>query len=263
MTHEYGTNEPSSLDPRLLERLLAGRNRSMAVHYSRVTSSTQHAARALGASATAPFVVVADEQSAGRGRLDRSWVTPPATAVLMTLALPHPAAHETLRLLPLLAGTAVAEALERMAAPVRLKWPNDIVTVVDGRLRKLGGLIAELVDGQVLIGIGVNVAIDDDDLPTADAIALRQLGIECVREQLIADIVDGIVGRVAVPFALDDYRQRCATIGSAVRVTRVDGSTSTGTAVGVDDDGALLVDDGGSTMRITAGDVQHVRPVAP
>ncbi len=260
MTHEYGPNEPSSLDHRAIARRLVGSQRAIEVYYSRVTTSTQADARALLEHRRPPYVVVTDAQTAGRGRLDRTWITPLGSAVLMTIAIERPASEGALRTLPLLAGVVAADVLEKVGASVALKWPNDVISIVDGQTRKLGGIITELVADAVLVGIGVNVALEDADLPTPEAISLRQLGVRADRAEVVADITQQLVERAMGGLAIADYRARCATVGTEVHVTRVDGATIDGIAIGIDDDGALRVRAHDGEARITAGDVQHVRP---
>lgn len=260
MTHEYGPNEPSSLDHLAITRRLAQTERAIDVYYSRVTTTTQADARTLLARRRPPFVVVTDEQTSGRGRLDRVWTAPPGSAILMTLVLERPHVDEALRTLPLLAGVVVAEVLERAGAVIALKWPNDVVSVVDGVTRKLGGIITELSTDAVLVGIGLNVAMDDEQLPTPEAISLRHLGVDGDRGALVAEIASALFASASAGLSMDDYRSRCATIGTEVRVARVDGSLLEGLAIGIDDDGTLLVQTEAGSARITAGDVQHVRP---
>ena len=249
-----------SLDHRAIARRLARAERAITVHYSRVTTSTQEDARTLLETHRPPFVVVTDAQTAGRGRLDRSWTTPLGAAVLMTLALERPLSSETLGAVPLIAGVAVTDVLERAGAAVRLKWPNDVIAIVDGRVRKLGGIIAELTADAVLVGIGINADVAVPDLPTDDAISLRQLGVGVDRAELVAGITEGVLGRVSSGLSIDDYRIRCATIGTRVRVARIDGTAVEGVAMSVDVDGTLLVSTDDDVIRITAGDVQHLRP---
>lgn len=176
------------------------------------------------------------------------------SSVLLTVALPLPSDAGRL---PLSAGVTVASAVRPACPGIGLKWPNDLVVVVRGELRKLGGMIVERVDDVALIGIGLNVALADGELPTPQAVSIAQLGAGVEREALLARILSGFDGWR--PPDIADYRKSCVTLGARVRVDLTDGGVVLGTAVGIHDNGALIVDLGGSHMEIVAGDVQHVR----
>ena len=251
MTDEYATDRRVALD---LNRITV----RCGMSYLRVTASTQTQAKLmLDTGQKAPVVVVTEEQTEGRGRLDRSWSAPRHSSVLMSVGLPPSGHHSTFTLK---VGVVVAEALQRQGVRVQLKWPNDVVVMQDDRVRKLGGILAEVHRDHVVVGIGLNIDMDDDELPTPDAISCRQLGTPPKREEIIGDIVDGLL---ALPSGITmlQYRERCSTIGVEVAVSRIVGPPVRGRAIAVDDDGVLLVmDEVGVEHRITVGDVQHVRP---
>lgn len=195
-------------------------------------NSTQEVARDLPLGS----IVVADHQSAGRGRLDRRWEAPPNTALLASFVVaPH-------RLLSLAAGIAAAEAC---GPDVRLKWPNDLLL----RGRKLGGILVEVAGARAIVGIGIN-------LSAAPPGAAR---LNRPRDE----VLDGLRSRLgrwtAAPpkEILDRWRQLSTTIGRQVRV-ELPGRTIDGTAEDIDDDGSLVVDG----EPVSAGDVIHVRPRA-
>ena len=213
-------------------------------------------------------VVVADEQTAGRGRLGRSWVSAPGTglwcSVLVRMA---PAAGSGL--LPLLAGVAVVEAVRRHGVEASLKWPNDVV--VDGPAldggpgpRKLAGILSESDgDDAVVIGIGVNVSQDEQGLPVPAATSLALEGAPVARGDLLVDILTVLhsavsdLRREGGALAMDAYRERCLTIGRDVSVVLPTGETLVGRAVGVGDDGQLHVRTAEKTVSVAAGDVIH------
>ena len=219
-------------------------------------------------------VLVAEEQTAGRGRLGRTWTSVPGASLTFSVLL-RPATVPASRRgwLPLLAGVAVASAV-RSATGVgaMLKWPNDVL-VGD---RKLAGILAEQSpDGSaVVMGIGVNVATPADALPVSPtglpATSLLAEGASVSREALLRAII-GELRRWYTAFRadpdpvrtglLDAYRPLCATLGRQVRVELPVGRFMTGVARDIDPDGRLLVSDnpGDQPMAISAGDVVHVR----
>jgi BirA family biotin operon repressor/biotin-[acetyl-CoA-carboxylase] ligase len=136
-------------------------------------------------------LVVADHQTAGRGRLGRSWEAPPGKALLFSVLL-KPPAERRLPELSLVAGVAVADTLERLLGlAVQIKWPNDVML----RRRKVAGCLAEARDGSVVLGIGVNVDQTADELPE-NAGSIRTLtGRTADREELLATILDDLSHR--------------------------------------------------------------------
>ena len=217
------------------------------------------------------LVVVADHQTAGRGRLDRSWVTPPGAALTFSVLLRPTVADERWPWLPLLAGVAVVEALEDVGGPVcRLKWPNDVMH--DGR--KLAGLLVERVETPAgpaaVLGVGLNVSTTLEELPVPGAGSLATAGWPGMDRGAILVRVLEVLGRRLRRWARDagdaerglreDYVTRCETVGQQVRVHLPSGGELVGTATGVAVDGGLRVTDGSRTLTVSAGDVVHVRP---
>ena len=146
-----------SLAPEHVEPLLTGRFGRPYV-YEASCESTQEL---LGADLPEGALAVCDEQTHGRGRLGRSWTAPPGTAILCSLLL-RPPENRIVSELSLVAGTAVAEAIEEaVGLAVQVKWPNDVML----NRRKVAGILAEAADGRVVVGIGVNVNQERDDLP--------------------------------------------------------------------------------------------------
>lgn len=191
-------------------------------------TSTQDIARELPIGS----IVVADHQSAGRGRLDRRWDAPDGTALLASFVLePNP-------LLSLAAGVAAAEAC---GPQVRLKWPNDLL--VDGR--KLGGILVEVVEGKAVCGIGINLSW----APPQGAM----LGAN--RDELLERLADRLAAwRVASPEAvLTRWRELSATLGRRVRI-EVSGEMHDGVAQDIGSRGELIVDG----AAYVAGSVTHL-----
>ncbi|MCX6434279.1 MAG: biotin--[acetyl-CoA-carboxylase] ligase [Actinobacteria bacterium] len=258
------------VDAAQVERRLADREIAWpAPHVLVSTGSTNADALALAREgAPEGTVVVADEQTAGRGRLGREWVSAPGSGLWCSVLVRMPTTAGR-GLLPLLAGVAVAEAVRRHGVQASLKWPNDVVVdgpALDGSAgpRKLAGILAES-DGDevVVIGIGVNVNQRAEQLPVPVATSLVLEGAVVSRNELLVDILTGLhaglVGlrRDGAGFALDAYRSLCLTIGRDVVVSLPSGEIVSGRAVGVGDDGQLHVRTAEKTMSVAAGDVIH------
>lgn len=212
-------------------------------------------------------IVVADHQTAGRGRLDRSWETPAGSALTFSLVVDPGLADADWPLLPLAVALAVADGVRRAAeVPVELKWPNDLLLrSPDGAEGKVAGILLERVtsaDGKPLaiIGIGLNVGLAAEDLPVPTATSLRIAGSSVDRTEVFAEVVPALATildalRSAPEAVLERYRSECATIGREVTVSLPDGEVLTGRATGLDRNGRLLV----AERAIGAGDVVHVR----
>jgi BirA family biotin operon repressor/biotin-[acetyl-CoA-carboxylase] ligase len=211
----------------------------------RSVGSTNDRARAL-AERGAPHgtLVTADEQTSGRGRQGRGWVTPPGVAIAASLVL-----REWDHLLSLRAGLAVADVA---GAQARVKWPNDVW--LDGR--KVAGILAETRNGSgwVVLGIGLNVALDPATLPPEVAAVAGTLGRpRAAIEPTLRELLRALERRLAQDPAgvISDLRERDALHGR--RVAHADGE---GVAAGIDESGALLVSSGDRTLAITTGEVR-------
>ena len=227
-----------------------------------------------GGGAADGIVLVADHQTAGRGRLDRSWHAPAGGSLLLSVLFrPDPDAAQ---LLTMAVGVAAAEACRMVADAVSLlKWPNDLIVVgADGEVRKLGGILAEstVADGAidvVVVGLGLNVnwpAADSGELPddlASTAAALNHLCGHLVdREELLIALLQRLDHWCREPAVhlLSRYRTLCATIGARVSVD-LGTEQVVGFAADITDSGSLLVDvAGGPRREIVVGDVVHLRP---
>ena len=242
------------------------------VVYLPSVESTNDAARDLGETgAPQATLVVADDQTAGRGRLGRSWYMPPLSALAMSLLVRPDLAASRANRLTMLAGLAAAEGVEQATwLPVKLKWPNDIVTMNDEcgmmKVLKMGGILCEsaFVGDRIdyaVVGIGLNVNVDFADQPgladTATSVVL-QVGHAVDRLPVLAAVIE----RFAVRFGelnSDSLRaawaQRLVTLGRRAEA-RVGDAVWIGLAEAVDGDGALLLrTDDGALHRLLAADV--------
>lgn len=219
-------------------------------------------------------VLVAEEQTAGRGRMGRSWVSVPGAALTFSVLLRPSSVPPSQRgWLPLLTGVAVASAV-RSAAGVQatLKWPNDVLAGD----RKLAGILAEQSpDGSaVVVGVGLNVATPQDALPVSPtglpATSLLVEGADVDREPVLIEILRQLERRY-LAFRSDpdpvrtglhaEYRSLCGTLGRSVRVELPADRVLTGVAEDIDPVGRLLVRADGATSvtPVSAGDVIHLR----
>lgn len=202
-------------------------------------------------------LVVADHQTAGRGRLGRTWEAPPGKAILCSLLLKPPPDRDVPQL-SLVAGVAVADALEDATGlAVQLKWPNDVML----RRRKVAGCLAEARDGVVVLGIGVNVNQVRDELPEG-AGSLRTLtGREWDREELLASLLEHLGVRYAdwLEGGLDRVYDGLAP-RDFLRGRRVQVNGTSGVAAKIDRTGRLEVSVGhGDVVAVESGEVVYER----
>lgn len=207
------------------------------------------------------LVIVADHQTGGRGRLDRTWDSPPGSGVAMSVLLrPTELSSALWPWIPLMMGVATADSVRSWGLEPSLKWPNDVE--LDGG--KVAGILVERVDTAdgpaAIVGVGLNVAMAADQLPVPTATSLSLQGVDVDRD-VVRDAVLAALGEryrllQADPAAIRvAYLAACGTVGSAVRVHLPDGSTLEGDATDVDEHGRLVV----AGQPVTAGDVVHVR----
>jgi BirA family transcriptional regulator, biotin operon repressor / biotin---[acetyl-CoA-carboxylase] ligase len=215
-------------------------------------------------------VLVAEHQRAGRGRLDRAWVSPRGTGLTFSVLIRPPTLMTTWGWLPLLAGVALVEAVAASTnVPAALKWPNDLLAGEPAG--KAAGILVQSSGDAVVIGIGLNVTTAAEELPIGNATSLQLAGAANLdRTQLLIGILDRLAARYdqwcdvagdaeACGLAAA-YQDVCATIGQLVAVTATDGTVQRGVAVGIDPIGRLRLDVDGRDVTIGAGDVHHVRP---
>ena len=213
-------------------------------------------------------VLVTRDQTAGRGRLDRTWVAPDGSALAISVLLRTlPVDASSRGWIPLAAGAAMAEAVAAQLPDrdVAVKWPNDVL--VDGR--KICGILAEVTTDAVVVGAGVNTAMTVEQLPVPTATSFAALGVDVDEDRLLAAYIERldallsalVAGGGAVASGVHAaVTARCTTPGKAVRVSLPAGRGLEGEATGLDGEGRLLVIADGVEHAISAGDVVHVRP---
>ncbi|WP_280232499.1 biotin--[acetyl-CoA-carboxylase] ligase [Nocardia cyriacigeorgica] len=212
------------------------------------------------------IALLAEAQEQGRGRHARVWVSPPRAQIsLSVLVRLHGIDPNALGWLTLLTGVAVVDALRSTASvPAALKWPNDVL--IEGR--KVAGILAEVAESganpAVVVGVGLNVSLTEDELPVPHATSLTLSGAAITdRTALVRSMLTEFARRLtawrdagwAVDELAADYRTRCATLGARVRADLPGGQALTGIATDIDAAGRLLIGD----QAVSAGDVTHLR----
>lgn len=217
------------------------------------------------------LVLVTEHQTAGRGRLDRVWETPPRSSLTFSVLLRPDVPASSWSWLPLLAGYAVQAALADRLPDIALKWPNDVL-VDGGELgagRKIAGILVERIETDsgpmAVIGIGINVDQTLDELPIALATSVAlETGEPVERTGLLSQVLGSLHGLQGL---LDDtealrraYADVCVTLGRTVDVHLPGGGVRRGEALDIDATGALVVGTDDGALTVAAGDVVHVRP---
>ena len=207
-------------------------------------------------------VVLADEQTGGRGRLDRAWASPSGGIWCSLLVSPDlPPAHAPIATLA--AAVAVVEAVETVGVEAGIKWPNDVL--VGGEQRKLAGILTEMAGEHdridwLIVGIGLNANVDREALP-AGATGLRALVGDVDRRTLTQALLDGLDDRLGAPDSvLEAWTDHSLTLGRRVRV-ETQSETIVGEAVDVSFPGTLVIETERGRRTVTAGDCEHLRPV--
>ncbi|MGR7023827.1 biotin--[acetyl-CoA-carboxylase] ligase [Geodermatophilus sp. URMC 62] len=225
------------------------------------------AERAADEDGTEGLVLVAEHQAAGRGRLTRTWTSPPRAGLTVSVLLRPDVPAARRGWLPLLAGIALGEAVgEVTGVRTSLKWPNDLLAA-DGA--KLAGILAEVSGTAVVVGTGLNVSTRAGELPPTGTSLAQVTGAEVDRTPVLLAYLRALerrylawtaaLGDPVVTGLAGDYLAWCSTVGAEVAVSLPDGSTLSGTATSVDWDGRLVVRTGAGTVELASGDVQHVR----
>lgn len=216
-----------------------------------------------------PLLIVAFEQSGGRGRQGRSWTSPAGRGVYATrvLSMRNP---ELLQALPMLAGVGLCRALSpRLPVPCRLKWPNDMVVDTAGGRKKIGGILIEALvhpgeGAAAIIGFGVNHSHEDENLPET-ATSLRRLGgpgAEISLEELTWELVAGLERELThledLAHAVESYRELSVHQAGDAISCRTGEQVVEGTFLGFDERGRLRLErdgQGGEEIRVASGEV--------
>ncbi|MFE9457136.1 biotin--[acetyl-CoA-carboxylase] ligase [Streptomyces californicus] len=249
---------------------------SLEVVESTGSTNTDLAERARTGAAGEGTVLIAEEQTAGRGRLERSWTAPPRSGLFLSVYLePGDIPVERWGWVPLLAGVAAATGLAKSAGvDMSLKWPNDLLVSVDGGERKTGGILGEFAGDGIVVGMGVNVSLRADELPAPTAGSLALAGaVSTDRETLLRAVLRSLEhwygawkdagGDAAASGLQAAYAAGCATLDRSVRAELPGGNALVGEAVAIDGDGRLVLStENGLQQPVSAGDIVHLRGAA-
>jgi BirA family transcriptional regulator, biotin operon repressor / biotin---[acetyl-CoA-carboxylase] ligase len=244
-----------SLEPAVVEPLLGGRF-GRPYRYEQSCESTQ----LLVADASDGAVAVCDEQTSGRGRLGRSWHSPPGTAILCSILL-RPPTERRIPELSLVGGMATADAVEEaLGLAAQIKWPNDVMV----NRRKVAGVLAEARNGAVILGVGLNVNQTREELPAesrSPAASLRTIdGVERERAPILAALLERLEAGYdawcdgGLDAVYDFLGSRDFLRGRRVAVDGADGY-----AVGIDRLGRLEIQTEGGRRFVESGEVTYER----
>jgi BirA family transcriptional regulator, biotin operon repressor / biotin---[acetyl-CoA-carboxylase] ligase len=237
-----------------------------------VPSTNSELAAAARGGAPDRTVLVAEHQSAGRGRAARSWSAPPGSGLALSVLLrPTEVPQDRWSWLPLLVGVALCRTVSTLGEiPAVLKWPNDLLLGTDQR--KAAGILAEVIPAgpAVVVGIGLNVTLRPDELPVPGATSLAIEQAACTdRDPLLRALLRALdselrqwcqhKGDPITSGLRKAYQQRCATLGRRVRVELPGQAGLIGSAVDIDTAGRLVVSSGSERRALSVGDVTHVR----
>ena len=205
-------------------------------------------------------VIAAEFQSAGRGRLDRSFNADKSLSLLFSFYVEPKRNTSAWGFIPLIAGVAVTNVLNRQSQIFTTKWPNDVLVVRDENAKKIAGILCETHNAGVVVGIGINVAMNLNQLPVDTATSMLIEGLSNLdRNDLLSDLLQEFAALFARWEGGEDlttlYAQSSSTIERNIEVQNIDGSKTLGRASGIGQNGELLLE---GDQAIYSGDVIHL-----
>jgi len=201
-------------------------------------------------------IVTATHQLEGRGRRDRVWQSEELSSFIWTFIVPRREKQDQAKVRSIV--TSIVQVLNAQSLNVKIKWPNDIVVEVDNRIKKLGGVLTEVQNDFLIIGVGINLrsSFFNDDI-SSSAISLEEIGFDMSEEDTLNSVIDLILHQKSdETFVL--YKTLLATLGQDVRVEMLNRVVE-GKATDVDFDGTLTIDSLGNIVQVSEGDVIHLR----
>jgi BirA family biotin operon repressor/biotin-[acetyl-CoA-carboxylase] ligase len=248
-----------------LKTSMMGKN----IHYFKETESTNILARDMAGSVDEGTVVIAESQTGGRGRMGRKWISPEGGIWLSVVLKPRMQPLHAPRI-TLLAGVAVAKTIRNIGLPAKIKWPNDVLInekKVCGILTEIG---AEMDSIQyVVVGVGIDANVDTETFPEefrdSSTSLKNELGHDINRVEFVQRLLSELESlymkfqKEGFSSILEEWRNMSATIGEWVKIT-TQSRIICGEAVGVDSDGALILETGeGRLEKIVAGNCEHLK----
>jgi BirA family biotin operon repressor/biotin-[acetyl-CoA-carboxylase] ligase len=207
-------------------------------------------------------VLVAGSQTAGRGRAGRQWVSPAGKSLAISVLLKPQWPIGQYGWLPLVAGVAMKRAVQSALpeSEIQLKWPNDVLV----ENKKISGILSELIPtlNSVVVGAGINLTLETSELPIPQSTSLALEGWSQSPDDFLASYLGNFTTLINnFEAAQRLVREECTTIGLEVRAIFPDATEKIGTAIGIDDDGRLLISEQVSEtlLAVSAGDVEHLR----
>jgi BirA family biotin operon repressor/biotin-[acetyl-CoA-carboxylase] ligase len=260
---------PDTLTPGEIKAGLKTKVIGKHIKYFKETESTNIIAREIASSVNEGTIVIAESQTAGRGRLGRKWISPVGGIWLSIILKPRIEPVYAPRI-TLLAGVSVAKAMQDIGLPAKIKWPNDILIngkKVCGILTEIGAE-ADIID-YLVVGIGIDANVDTGTFPEEfrdNSTSLeKEMGHKINRVEFVQKLLEEFetlytkFHKDGFPQILEEWRNMSATIGQWVKIT-AQAKTIYGEAIGVDNEGALIVETGeGHLEKIVAGNCEHMR----
>lgn len=248
-----------------LKTSMMGKN----IHYFKETESTNILARDMAGSVDEGTVVIAESQTGGRGRMGRKWISPEGGIWLSVVLKPRMQPLHAPRI-TLLAGVAVAKTIRNFGLPAKIKWPNDVL--INGK--KVCGILTEIgaeMDSiqYIVVGIGIDANVDTETFPEefrdSSTSLKNELGYDINRVEFVQKLLIELESlylkfqKEGFTSIIEEWRMMSATIGQWVKIT-TQSRIMYGEAVGVDSDGALILETGeGRLEKIVAGNCEHLR----
>lgn len=248
-----------------LKTSMMGKN----IHYFKETESTNILARDMAGSVDEGTVVIAESQTGGRGRMGRKWISPEGGIWLSVVLKPRMQPLHAPRI-TLLAGVAVAKTIRNIGLPAKIKWPNDVL--INGK--KVCGILTEIgaeMDSiqYVVVGVGIDANVDTETFPEefrdSSTSLKNELGHDINRVEFVQRLLSEFESlymkfqKEGFSSILEEWRNMSATIGEWVKIT-TQSRIIYGEAVGVDSDGALILETGeGRLEKIVAGNCEHLK----
>lgn len=232
------------------------------IYFDEIDSTNAELARIDRAALPEFSAVVSASQSAGRGRMDRGWVSEPGSSLAVSVLLRPKAKPSEISWITLLAAVSVRAAISALGVQgASIKWPNDVL--VEGK--KISGILARLEGEDLVLGVGINLKPQIN--APEHATSLAELGVVADLDEVLAEFLTQLRGRYlrfmadvswAISLTADEFREFSSTLGAPVRAIYPDGRELTGVAVDIDDLGNLIIDDG-ERHTVSAADIVHLR----